>query len=151
MTRNGTYVHTLTFFLRLFQIPHHVQQGMNRMVSETASCEGGLTLNICMSYGSRGEIVNASTKLARQVEIGALKPSDISEQLFSEQLLTYHCGDPDILIRTSGEVRISNFLLWQLAYTEMFFIDKPWPAVVKEDLLEVIRAFAKGRQRRFGK
>ena len=133
------------------QIPSHVRDGMNRMVSETASCQGGLTLNICMSYGSRGEIVKASRALAQKVATGSLQPSAISEKLFDEQLLTSHCGEPDVLIRTSGEIRISNFLLWQLAYAEMFFLDKPWPAVEKDDLLDVIRAFAKGRQRRFGK
>jgi undecaprenyl diphosphate synthase len=120
------------------------------MVDETQKCTG-LTMNICMSYGSRGEIVNASRSLAVDAARGALDAERIDENEFEKRLLTSHCGDPDVLLRTSGEIRISNFLLWQLAYTEMFFVDKPWPAVEKDDLLEVIRTYAKGRIRRFGK
>ena len=120
------------------------------MVKETENCTG-LTMNICISYGSRGEIVAASKSLVSDVSSGELDANSITEDEFQKRLLTSHCGgDPDVLIRTSGEVRISNFLLWQLAYTEMFFIDKPWPAIEKDDLLEVIRAFADGRKRRFG-
>jgi undecaprenyl diphosphate synthase len=121
------------------------------MVDETSSCHGGLTMNICMSYGSRSEIVNASRSLALDAADGKLDPLRIDERGFSERLLTNHCGDPDVLLRTSGEFRISNFLLWQLAYSEMFFIDKPWPSVEKDDLLQVIRTYATGRLRRFGK
>jgi undecaprenyl diphosphate synthase len=104
-----------------------------------------------MSYGSRGELVAASRSLAADAVRGELNVESIDENEFQKRLLTYHCGDPDVLIRTSGEVRISNFLLWQLAYTEFFFFEKTWPAVEKEDLLEVIRTYAKGRIRRFGK
>eukprot|EP00980_Cylindrotheca_fusiformis_P008018 scaffold1706_cov116-Cylindrotheca_fusiformis.AAC.21 len=132
------------------QIPTHVKHGLRRMVEETAHCNG-LTMNICMSYGSRGEIVAASKSLATDVANGNLDVSKIDEELFESHLLTCQSGDPDVLIRTSGEIRISNFLLWQLAYTEMFFVDKPWPAVEKEDLLKVIRSYASSRIRRFGK
>ena len=119
------------------------------MVKETENCDG-LTMNICISYGSRGEIVAASKSLAADVARGNLDYRCIDEIEFQERLLTAHCGDPDVLIRTSGEIRISNFLLWQLAYTEMFFVDKPWPAIEKDDLINVIKAFADGRKRRFG-
>lgn len=120
------------------------------MVNETRHCTG-LTMNICLSYGSRGEIVEATKSIAKDIENRAIDIDSIDEELFQSRLLTCHSGDPDVLIRTSGEVRISNFLLWQLAYSEMFFLDKPWPAVEKEDLLRVIRTYAEGRIRRYGK
>lgn len=123
---------------------------MNRMVSETSHCTG-LTLNLCISYGSRGEIVQAAKSLADDAVVGKLHPSQIDEKEFSNRLLTNHCGDPDVLIRTSGEVRLSNCLLFQLAYSELFFVNKPWPAIEKEDLLQILRTYAKGRSRRFGK
>lgn len=108
-------------------------------------------MNICMSYGSRGEILNAAKSLAADAAAGVIPSDRIDESEFEKRLLTSHCGDPDVLIRTSGEIRISNYLLWQLAYSEMFFIDKPWPSVEKQDLLNVIQTYAKGRIRRFGK
>ena len=108
-------------------------------------------MNICMSYGSRGEILNAARSLAADAASGAITSEGIDENEFEKRLLTSHCGDPDVLIRTSGEIRISNYLLWQLAYSEMFFIDKPWPSIDKEDLLHVIKTYANGRIRRFGK
>jgi len=108
-------------------------------------------MNLCMSYGSRGEVVQAVQSISRKVTSGQLPIDAISEETFQQHLLTNHCGDPDVLIRTSGEVRLSNFLLWQLAYTEFFFLEKPWPAVEKKDLLKVIQSYAQGRQRRYGK
>jgi len=120
------------------------------MVEETQHCDG-MIMNICLSYGSRGEIVGATKSLVEDVLQGKLDPKTIDENTIGERLLTHNCGgDPDVLIRTSGEIRISNFLLWQLAYTEFFFVDKPWPAIEKNDLLEVIRTYAKGRTRRYG-
>lgn len=119
------------------------------MVEETAHCEGGLTLNICLSYGSRGEIVKVCRDVATDVQQGQLNVQDVTEELFQERLLVG--TDPDLIIRTSGEYRLSNFLLWQLAYSELFFLPKTWPEVKKADLLEVIRSFAGGRNRRFGK
>ena len=120
------------------------------MVDDTQHCNG-LQMNICMSYGSRAELVDVSRSIAGDIFEGKLEMESIDEGEFAKRLLTHHCGDPDVLIRTSGELRMSNFLLWQLAYTEMFFVKKPWPAMEKEDLLDVIQAFAKGRKRRFGK
>jgi len=120
------------------------------MVEETQYCDG-MVLNICLSYGSRDEIVGATKSVVEDVLQKNLDPKSINEEIIGQRLLTHNCGgDPDVMIRTSGEVRISNFLLWQLAYTELFFIDKPWPAVNKADLLQVIRAYAKGRNRRYG-
>ena len=121
------------------------------MVDDTKHCENGLTMNICLSYGSRGEIVNACKALAIDVRDGIVRPEDITERHFEDKLLTSHCVDPDVVIRTSGEYRLSNFLLWQLAYTEMFFVPKQWPELEKNDLLHVIRTYSNGRRRRFGK
>jgi undecaprenyl pyrophosphate synthase len=133
------------------QIPAHVRQGIRRMVEETQHCTS-MIMNICLSYGSRDEIVEATKSIVSDVVQGKVDPIMIDADTFSRHLLTYPSGgDPDVLIRTSGEVRISNFLLWQVAYTELFFIDKPWPAIEKVDLLQVIRSYAKGRHRRYGK
>jgi undecaprenyl diphosphate synthase len=110
-----------------------------------------LTLNVCLSYGSRGEIVQACQSLATDCVAGTIRVDNINEEMVSQRLLTSHSPDPDVLIRTSGEERISNFLLWQLSYTELFFLEKDWPELEKEDFLKVIRTFAQGRQRRFGK
>jgi undecaprenyl diphosphate synthase len=120
------------------------------MVNETQHCDG-MIMNICLSYGSRGEIVGATKSVIEDVLQKRLDPKNIDEKTIEERLLTYNRGgDPDVLIRTSGEVRISNFLLWQLAYTEFFFLDKPWPAIEKNDLLDVIQSYAKSRNRRYG-
>jgi len=133
------------------KIPRQVRIGVNRMVKETQHCDG-MIMNICLSYGSRDEIVGATKSVVDDVLQKKLDPKTIDENTIAERLLTYHCGrDPDVLIRTSGEIRISNFLLWQLAYTEFFFVDKPWPTIEKDDLLTVIRAYAKSRNRRYGK
>jgi undecaprenyl diphosphate synthase len=133
------------------QIPRHVKAAFSRLENDTAHCAGGLEMNICLSYGSRGEIVRACQGLAQNCVDGSLKPSQISDERFQKALLTGQCvSDPDVLIRTSGEMRLSNFLLYQLAYTELFFLNIMWPAFEKDDFLKVIKAYAKGRQRRYG-
>jgi undecaprenyl diphosphate synthase len=131
-------------------VPKDLMNGIKSLEDETKEFQG-LTLNICMSYGSRAEIIGACQKVAKECVEGKLKPEQLTEDLFSQRLQTGHCADPDVLVRTSAEERISNFLLWQLAYTELFFIDKDWPELQKEDILKVIRTFALSRQRRFGK
>jgi undecaprenyl diphosphate synthase len=132
------------------RIPPHVKVGLDRLQNDTESCIGGLQMNICLSYGGRGEILGACQALAQRAARGELSPDSITEKEFQDELLTSHCPDPDVLIRTSGEYRLSNFLLWQLAYTELFFVDKNWPELEKGDFLRVIRSFADGRSRRFG-
>ena len=133
-------------------IPPKLYNAINALCEETATYpEGNLTLNVCLSYGSRGEIVHACRAIAKDCAAGKINAEQITEDLISDKMLTSHSVDPDILIRTSGEERISNFLLWQLAYTELFFLDKDWPELEKEDILKVIRSFAKGRDRRYGK
>jgi undecaprenyl diphosphate synthase len=121
------------------------------MVEETKHCDA-MIMNICLSYGSRGEIVAATKSVVDDVLMHQLDPNSIDEATIQQRLLTHTSGgDPDVLIRTSGEIRISNFLLWQLAYTELFFVEKPWPEIEKGDLLNVIQMFANGRHRRYGK
>jgi undecaprenyl diphosphate synthase len=108
-----------------------------------------LTLTVALSYGSRQEIVGAARSLAAEVARGVLKPEDIDEQRFASKLFTDGMPDPDLLIRTSGEQRISNFLLWQLAYTELVFVKTLWPDFGHDDLLAAVDTF-KSRERRYG-
>jgi undecaprenyl diphosphate synthase len=108
-----------------------------------------LTLIIALSYGGREEIADASRRLAERVAAGLLRPADIDEEMLSENLYTADIPDPDLLIRTSGEKRISNFLLWQSAYAEFVFVDTPWPDFSREDFAEALREFRR-RERRYG-
>jgi undecaprenyl diphosphate synthase len=110
----------------------------------------GLGLIVALSYSSRWEIIRAAKKIAGDVAGGLLKIESIDENEFSKRLTTKDIPDPDLMIRTSGELRISNFLLWQLAYAELYFTEKLWPDFGKEDLYEAIIDFQK-RERRFGK
>jgi undecaprenyl diphosphate synthase len=109
----------------------------------------GLLVNICLSYGARSEIVHACKSIAKSVEEGKLDSSSIDESLVNRSMLTGDIPDPDIMIRTSGELRISNFLLWQLAYSELFFIDKLWPEITFTDFRRVLWSYS-ARKRRFG-
>lgn len=125
-----------------------LQKSIINAVNETKNCTG-LTLNIAFNYGGRAEIVNAAKKIAHKIENKMLNIEDIDEALFAQNLYTENQPDPDILIRPGGELRVSNYLLWQLAYTEFFFIQKFWPEFTKQDLLEIIEEFNK-RNRKFG-
>ncbi len=109
----------------------------------------GLNFQIALNYGSRDEMVRAIRKVSADCLEGRLSVSDITEECFSSYLDTAEVPDPDLLIRTSGEQRLSNFLLWQLEYTEFYFTDVPWPAFTKEDLLEAIEKY-NARDRKFG-
>ena len=106
-------------------------------------------LNAALSYSGRSEIIHAVRKIASTVKTGALKVDDINETLFASYLYTAGLPDPDLLIRTSGELRISNFLLWQLAYTELYITNTLWPDFTETDLLGAISDYQK-RERRFG-
>ena len=108
-----------------------------------------LRLTVALSYGGRQDIVNAARALAQQVKSGSLQPEDIDETLFSAHLSTADMPDPDLVIRTSGEMRISNFLLWQFAYTEMVFVEKHWPDFTASDFAAAITEF-QCRSRRYG-
>ena len=117
---------------------------------EAASAKNdGLNLQIAINYGSRDEMTRAMRRMSEDVAAGKRKPEEITESVFEEYLDTAGIPDPDLLIRTSGELRLSNFLLWQLAYTEFYFIDKFWPDFEKDDLYLAIRNFQQ-RERRFG-
>ncbi|MFD2207307.1 isoprenyl transferase [Kiloniella antarctica] len=108
-----------------------------------------LTVIMALSYGGRQEIVEATRNIANKVKSGSLDPDEITSDLFENELYTNDIPDPDLLIRTSGEMRISNFLLWQLAYSEMVFVEKNWPDFSKQDLLFAIEEYQK-RDRRYG-
>jgi undecaprenyl diphosphate synthase len=107
-------------------------------------------LNLCISYSSRGEIARAARLLAEEVLKGTKRLEDIDEEAVKERLYTAPWGDPDLLIRTSGEHRLSNFLLWQLAYTELYLTPVLWPDVTRQELFEAILDYQR-RDRRFGK
>ena len=117
---------------------------------EAASAKNdGLNLQIAINYGSRDEMTRAMRRMSEDVAAGKRKPEEITESVFEEYLDTAGIPDPDLLIRTSGELRLSNFLLWQLAYSEFYFTDVPWPEFHKEELERAIEAYNK-RDRRFG-
>lgn len=117
---------------------------------EVTSGATGLTLIVALSYSSRWEIVEAARRLTVDVLRKKLKPSEIDENSFEKYLTTYGIPDPELMIRTSGELRVSNFLLWQLAYTELYFTELLWPDFSKEEFYKAIISFQK-RERRFGK
>ena len=108
-----------------------------------------IDVNICINYGARDEIVRAARNIARKAAAGEIKPDDIDEARFERELLTAGLPDPDLVIRTSGEQRISNFLLWQCAYAELVFVDTLWPDFGKEHLEQAIAEFRR-RERRYG-
>lgn len=125
-----------------------IVDGINRLERETRD-NTGLTFVIAVNYGGRDEIVRAARKLAADVEAGIRNKDEITEQTFVSYLDTADIPDPDLLIRTSGELRLSNYLLWQLAYTEIYVTDCLWPDFNKEELEKAIAAYNK-RDRRFG-
>ena len=130
-------------------LPENVQEKLNWSIDKLNSCDG-LTLVLALSYSSKWEIIDAVKRIAEEVKLGKLDPADINDNLMDCYLNTFEMPDPELLIRTSGECRISNFLLWQIAYTELYFTPKLWPDFGKEDLFEAIYDF-QNRERRFGK
>ena len=133
----------------LERLPHTVRQLLQEATRLTADNEG-LLLTLALSYGSRAEICDAVRRLAGEVAEGTLRPEDIDEQSITDRLYTAGTPDPDLLIRTSGEMRLSNFLLWQLAYAELYVTDVFWPDFREPHLDEALAVYAR-RQRRFGK
>jgi undecaprenyl diphosphate synthase len=131
------------------QLPPNCQENLNWAIDKTKD-NTGLTLILALSYSGRWEITTAVQALARQVQAGNLTPEDINEHTIENYLSTSGIPDPELLIRTSGELRISNFLLWQIAYTELFITPTLWPDFRKETLYEAIWSYQQ-RERRFGK
>jgi undecaprenyl diphosphate synthase len=139
--------------VRVFGDLDRLSRGPRRAVEEIqAHTRGGssLRLNLMISYGGRSEIVRAARRIAERVAAGELAPGDIDDAAFAAELYTAEIPDPDLLIRTSGEQRISNFLLWQLAYTELFVTPVLWPDFRREHLFRAIFDYQR-RERRFGR
>ena len=130
------------------RLPSDTVEMISDAERRTASNEK-LILTIALSYGSRQELVHVARQLAEEVKLGRLDPSNIDEAMFADRLYTRDIPDPDLLIRTSGEQRISNFLLWQLAYTEMVFTQTRWPDFGAAELNDAVSEFRR-RERRFG-
>lgn len=125
-----------------------LQESLVRL-QESSKNNTGLNFQIAINYGSRDEIIRGIRKLAEDYKQGKLELSEITEERFSDYLDTAGIPDPDLLIRTSGELRLSNYLMWQLAYTEFYFTEVPWPAFTKEDLWKAIEKY-NSRERRYG-
>lgn len=131
------------------RVPDFALQKLNNCVKATAGCTG-LSLVLAISYSSRWEIVEATKKIAKDVADGKMPIEKIDEKSFADNLSTTGIPDPDLLVRTGGEFRISNYLLWQIAYSELYFSEKFWPDFSKEDFCDAIIQF-QSRERRFGK
>lgn len=131
------------------RLPKEVQAKLEETMEHTAN-NSAMTMVVALSYSSRWEITDTMRRLAEEVKDGLLRPEDITEESISRRLATAFMPDPDLLIRTGGELRISNYLLWQIAYTELYFCDTYWPDFNEEDLHKAIASYQR-RQRRFGK
>jgi undecaprenyl diphosphate synthase len=130
------------------RLPKTAHDRLSKCIQDTSHCNG-LTLVLALSYSARWEIVEAARKLAKKAVAGEIKPEDINDQSFAAELTTFDMPDPDLLIRTGGDLRVSNFLLWQIAYTEIFVTSTYWPDFSKDDFVDAVLQY-EGRQRRFG-
>jgi undecaprenyl diphosphate synthase len=133
---------------QIYRLPENVQAHLNKSIAALAR-NNGLTLVMALSYGSRIEIVDAVRGIAEEVKRGKLDPADITEQVFAQHLYTRNIPDPDLLIRTSGEMRVSNFLLWQISYAELVITPTLWPDFRKPQFFAALEEYAR-RHRRFG-
>ena len=131
------------------RLPEEVQQKLQETMEHTAG-NTAMTMVVALSYSSRWEITQAAKAIAADVKAGKLNVEDVTEELLSKHLVTNFMPDPELLIRTGGELRISNYLLWQIAYAELYFCDTYWPDFNEEDLHKAIASY-QARQRRFGK
>jgi undecaprenyl diphosphate synthase len=131
------------------RLPQDVQQTLHKVMTVTNKNDGML-LNLALSYGGRAEIVKMVKEIAIKVKNSNIEPDSITPELISEHLYTSEIPDPDLLIRTSGEMRISNFLLWQIAYTEIYVTDTLWPDFTKDEFVQILIDY-QHRKRRFGK
>jgi undecaprenyl diphosphate synthase len=133
---------------QIWRLPENVQEHLRKSI-QTLSKNNGLTLIMALSYGSRTEIVDAVRRIAEEAKKGKLEPADINETVVSQHLWTRNFPDPDLLIRTSGEMRVSNFLLWQISYSELVITPTLWPDFRKPQLFAALEEYAR-RHRRFG-
>ena len=133
----------------LDSLPTLTRRQLEKAIKNTSS-NNRMTLVLALSYSSRWEIANAVKNIGKKIETGDLSVDEIDQKLFSEHLVTHDIPDPELLIRTSGEYRISNFLLWQIAYAELYFTQKLWPDFRKDDLYSALIDY-QSRERRFGK
>ena len=131
------------------KLPENVLARLNKCIERTSK-NTGMCLTLALSYSSKWEITEAVKKIAREVKEGSLSPEEITDQTIDRYLATHYMPDPDLLIRTGGEIRLSNYLLWQIAYSELYFCDTFWPDFDEEGLHQAIADYQR-RQRRFGK
>lgn len=131
------------------KLPINVQEGLSRCIKNTSN-NTGMCLTLALSYSSRWEITNATKQIATKVKEGLLDSNEITEDCISNHLTTYNMPDPDLLIRTGGEFRLSNYLLWQCAYTELYFCEIYWPDFTENDFHNAIMDYQQ-RERRYGK
>lgn len=129
-------------------LPDHTKRAITKAVEKT-SHNDGLILNFALNYGSRDEIIQSVQQIVNKVQLGTISCDDITEELISSHLMTKDLTEPDLLIRTSGEIRLSNFMLWQLAYTEFWFTDTLWPDFDEPCLMDAIESYQK-RNRKYG-
>jgi len=145
LTRNNVRLEVIG---KIYRMPEFVQEQLAKTKAALAK-NNGLTLILALSYGGRTEIVEAARSMAQKVKDGKLEPAEINEQMVSQHLYTCHFPDPDLLIRTSGEMRISNFLLWQISYAELVVTPTLWPDFRKPQFFEALEEYTR-RHRRFG-
>lgn len=131
------------------KLPEDVRREADKTVEMTRNNQG-MVLNLALSYGSRQEITDGVQTLARKIKTGLIQPQDINEEMISDHLYTRQMPDPDLIVRTSGEFRLSNFMLWQAAYSELFVTQTLWPDFTREEFIEILINFQK-RDRRFGR
>jgi undecaprenyl diphosphate synthase len=143
--RKGVRVNVLG---RLDELPQSLQDELYRDMALTRD-NPGMTVNLAINYGGRAEIVDAARRLAERVEMGLLRPSEITEEALARELYAPNLPDPDLMIRTGGDMRLSNFLLWQAAYSELWVTPTLWPDFTSADLYQAVREY-QSRERRFG-
>jgi undecaprenyl diphosphate synthase len=153
LNRDVKLLHDKNVRLRVIGDRSRIEERLKKKIEEVEHDTANydiLNLNIALSYGGRQEIVNATRLLSEDVKKGIIEPDEIDEEFFSSYLYTKDSPDPDLLIRTSGEIRVSNFLLWQISYTEIYVTQKLWPDFEEKDLKKAIEEYNR-RARRFGK
>jgi undecaprenyl diphosphate synthase len=146
LTRNNVRLEVIG---QIYRLPEFVQEQLKKTQAALAK-NNGLTLILALSYGGRTEIIEATRSIAEQVKAGRIEAADINEQLIAQHLYTRNWPDPELLIRTSGEMRVSNFLLWQISYAEFVVTNTLWPDFRKPEFFDALEEYAR-RHRRFGK